>query len=123
MIPELKGKLDGFALRVPTPDGSVTDLVAELRTEVTARRGQRRHEGRRRERPMKGILQYQEDPIVSIDIIGNSHSSIFDPALTMAKGKLVKVRLLVRQRVGLLVPPRRPRASGSSETTLARPGG
>ncbi len=43
------------------------------------------------EGPMKGILQYQEDPIVSIDIVGNSHSSIFDPALTMAKGNLVKV--------------------------------
>ncbi len=68
MIPELEGKLDGFALRVPTPDGSATDLVAELETEVTAEEAQRRHEGRRRGARMKGILQYQDDPIVSIDV-------------------------------------------------------
>ena len=69
---------------------------------------------------MKGILQYQEDPIVCIDVVGNSHSSIFDPALTMAKGKLVKVRVVVRQRVGLLVPPRRPRRRRSSDTQAGR---
>ncbi len=90
VIPELEGKLDGFALRVPTPDGSATDLVAELKTEVTADEVNAAMKAAA-EGPMKGILQYQEDPIVSTDIIGNSHSSIFDPALTMAKGKLVKV--------------------------------
>jgi glyceraldehyde 3-phosphate dehydrogenase len=90
VIPELDGKLDGFALRVPTPDGSATDLVAELKTEVTADEVNAAMKAAA-EGPMKGILQYQEDPIVSIDIVGNSHSSIFDPALTMAKGKLVKV--------------------------------
>jgi glyceraldehyde 3-phosphate dehydrogenase len=90
VIPELEGKLDGFALRVPTPDGSATDLVAELKTEVTADQVNAAMKAAA-EGPMKGILQYQEDPIVSIDIVGNSHSSIFDPALTMAKGKLVKV--------------------------------
>jgi glyceraldehyde 3-phosphate dehydrogenase len=90
VIPELEGKLDGFALRVPTPDGSATDLVAELKTEVTADEVNAAMKAAA-EGPMKGILQYQEDPIVSIDIVGNSHSSIFDPALTMAKGKLVKV--------------------------------
>lgn len=90
VIPELEGKLDGFALRVPTPDGSATDLVAELKTEVTADEVNAAMKVAA-EGPMKGILQYQEDPIVSTDIIGNSHSSIFDPALTMAKGKLVKV--------------------------------
>ena len=90
VIPELEGKLDGFALRVPTPDGSVIDLVAELQTEVTADEVNAAMKAAA-EGPMKGILEYQEDPIVSIDIVGNSHSSIFDPALTMAKGKLVKV--------------------------------
>jgi glyceraldehyde 3-phosphate dehydrogenase len=91
VIPELDGRLDGFALRVPTPDGSCTDLVAELHTEVTAEEVNAAMKAASESAPMKGILQYQEDPIVSIDIVGNSHSSIFDPALTMAKGKLVKV--------------------------------
>jgi glyceraldehyde 3-phosphate dehydrogenase len=90
VIPELEGRLDGFALRVPTPDGSATDLVAELQTEVTADEVNAAMKAAA-EGPMKGILEYQEDPIVSIDIVGNSHSSIFDPALTMAKGKMVKV--------------------------------
>jgi glyceraldehyde 3-phosphate dehydrogenase len=90
VIPELEGKLDGFALRVPTPDGSATDLVAELETEVTAEEVNAAMKAAA-DGPMKGILQYQTDPIVSIDIVGNSHSSIFDPALTMAKGNLVKV--------------------------------
>ena len=89
VIPELEGKLDGFALRVPTPDGSCTDLVAELGTEVTAEEVNAAMKAAA-DGPMKGILEYQADPIVSIDIVGNSHSSIFDPALTMAKGKLVK---------------------------------
>ena len=91
VIPELEGRLDGFALRVPTPDGSATDLVAELRTDVTAEDVNAAMKAAAETGPMQGILQYQEDPIVSTDIIGNSHSSIFDPALTMAKGKLIKV--------------------------------
>jgi len=91
VIPELEGRLDGFALRVPTPDGSATDLVAELQTEVTAEDVNAAMKAAAESGPMKGILQYQEDPIVSTDIIGNSHSSIFDPALTMAKGRLLKV--------------------------------
>ncbi len=89
VIPELEGRLDGFALRVPTPDGSATDLVVELQTEVTAEEVNAAMKAAA-EGPLQGILQYQEDPIVSIDIVGNSHSSIFDPALTMAKGTLVK---------------------------------
>ena len=91
VIPDLEGKLDGFALRVPTPDGSATDLVAELQTEVTADEVNAAMKAAAESDRMKGILQYQEDPIVSIDIVGNSHSSIFDPALTMAKGNMVKV--------------------------------
>ena len=90
VIPDLEGKLDGFALRVPTPDGSVTDLVAELQTEVTADEVNAAMKEAAESSRMKGILQYQEDPIVSIDVVGNSHSSIFDPALTMAKGTMVK---------------------------------
>ena len=90
VIPELEGRLDGFALRVPTPDGSATDLVAELRTEVTADEVNAAMKAAAESGKMKGILQYQEDPIVSIDVVGNSHSSIFDPALTMAKGTMVK---------------------------------
>ena len=89
VIPELEGKLDGFALRVPTPDGSATDLVAQLSTEATAEEVNAAMKAAA-EGPLKGILQYQEDPIVSSDIVGNPHSSIFDPALTMAKGTMVK---------------------------------
>jgi glyceraldehyde 3-phosphate dehydrogenase len=91
VIPELEGRLDGFAMRVPTPDGSATDLVAELGTEVTADDVNAAMKAAAESERMKGILQYQEDPIVSIDVVGNSHSSIFDPALTMAKGTMVKV--------------------------------
>ena len=90
VIPDLEGRLDGFALRVPTPDGSATDLVVELQTDVTAGEVNAAMKAAAESSRMKGILQYQEDPIVSIDIVGNSHSSIFDPALTMAKGRLVK---------------------------------
>jgi glyceraldehyde 3-phosphate dehydrogenase len=90
VIPELEGRLDGFSLRVPTPDGSATDLVAELKTEVTVQDVNEAMKAAAASDRMKGILQYQEDPIVSIDVVGNSHSSIFDPALTMAKGNLVK---------------------------------
>jgi glyceraldehyde 3-phosphate dehydrogenase len=91
VIPELEGRLDGFAMRVPTPDGSATDLVVELQTEVTAEDVNAAMKAAAGSERMKGILQYQEDPIVSIDVVGNSHSSIFDPALTMAKGTMVKV--------------------------------
>jgi glyceraldehyde 3-phosphate dehydrogenase len=91
VIPELEGRLDGFAMRVPTPDGSATDLVVELQTEATAEDVNAAMKAAAGSERMKGILQYQEDPIVSIDVVGNSHSSIFDPALTMAKGTMVKV--------------------------------
>lgn len=90
VIPELAGKLDGMAMRVPVPDGSVVDLTVELNRGVTK---EEVNEAVRRasESDLKGILQYQEDPVVSSDIIGNSHSSIFDPALTQVmEGTLVK---------------------------------
>lgn len=90
VIPELKGKLDGFAVRVPTPTGSMVDLVAVLKKEVTKEEINAAMKAAANG-PMKGILEYTEDPIVSIDIVHNSHSSIFDAGLTMVKGKTVKV--------------------------------
>jgi glyceraldehyde 3-phosphate dehydrogenase len=91
VIPELKGKVDGVALRVPVPDGSIVDLVAEVGRDVTvdfvnkaflsAANG-----------PMKGVLEYSEEPLVSSDVIGNPHSAVFDSPLTMVlDNRLVKV--------------------------------
>ncbi len=90
VLPELKGKLDGVAVRVPTPTGSVTDLVATLSREVTAEEVNAAMKAAA-DGPMKGILEYTEDPIVSADIVGNPHSNIFDAGMTSAQGKLVKV--------------------------------
>jgi glyceraldehyde 3-phosphate dehydrogenase len=90
VLPGLKGKLDGNALRVPVPDGSLTDLTVVLKREVTAEEinaaMQAASEG-----ALKGILQYATDPIVSTDIVGNPHSCIFDAELTTASGNLAKV--------------------------------
>jgi glyceraldehyde 3-phosphate dehydrogenase len=90
VIPELKGKLDGFSLRVPTPDASITDLVATLKKPATK---EQINEAMKKAAagPMKGILEYTEEELVSTDIIGNSHSCIFDSKLTMAMGNMVKV--------------------------------
>jgi len=90
VIPALKGKLDGNSLRVPTPDGSVTDLVAILEKEVTIEEVNAAMKAAA-EGSMKGILEYCEDPIVSSDVVGNSHSSVFDSLATMANGNMVKV--------------------------------
>jgi glyceraldehyde 3-phosphate dehydrogenase len=95
VIPELNGKLDGFAMRVPTPDGSVVDLTAELNKSVTVDEINRAMK-KAAEGAMKGILAYTEDPIVSVDIVGNDASSIFDALSTMVigegdSGNLVKV--------------------------------
>lgn len=91
VIPDLKGKLDGFAMRVPTPDGSVVDLTVELSREVS--KDEVNNAMRKAaEGPMKGILEYCDEPLVSADIIGNSHSSIVDSLLTQViNGKFVKV--------------------------------
>jgi len=90
ILPELNGKIDGMAIRVPTPTGSLIDLVANLKKEVTKEEiNQAMKEAA--EGPMKGILEYTEDPIVSVDIIHNTHSSIFDALSTMVIGKTVKV--------------------------------
>ena len=90
VLPELNGKLDGIAIRVPTPTGSATDLVANLKREVTKEEVNAAMKAAS-EGPMKGILQYMEDPIVSIDIVGNKYSSIFDADITSTMGKTVKI--------------------------------
>ena len=90
VLPELAGKLDGMAVRVPTPTGSVTDLTATLKTEATSEQVNAALKAAA-EGPMKGIVQYCEDPIVSVDIVGNTHSCIIDAALTKCTGNLVKV--------------------------------
>lgn len=90
VIPELDGKLHGLAMRVPTPDGSIVDLTCELEKVPTVEEINAAMKAAA-EGPMKGVLEYCTDPIVSVDIIDNTHSSIFDSGLTMVKGNIVKV--------------------------------
>ena len=90
VLPHLKGKLDGIAMRVPTPSGSVTDLTCLVKKEVTAEDVNAVFKSAA-DGPLKGLVQYTEDPIVSIDIVGNPHSCIFDAPLTACNGTLVKV--------------------------------
>ncbi len=89
-LPALKGRLDGMALRVPIPDGSVTDLSLVLERDVTVAEVNAAMRAAA-EGPLRGVLEYCEDPIVSIDIVGNPHSCVFDSLATMASGRLVKV--------------------------------
>ncbi|MFT5210994.1 MAG: glyceraldehyde 3-phosphate dehydrogenase [Flavobacterium sp.] len=86
VLPELKGRLDGIASRVPVPDGSVVDLFAELETECTAAEVNDAVKSAAATQEMKGVLEYTEEPIVSSDIIGNPHSSIFDATFTQVGG-------------------------------------
>ncbi len=90
VVPELAGKLDGMAMRVPVPDGSVTDLTVILKNTATREEinaaVQKAAEGN-----MRGMLQYCTDPVVSCDIVGNAHSCIFDSLLTMSTGNMAKV--------------------------------
>jgi len=91
VIPELDGKLDGFAVRVPTPDGSLVDLTCELVKKTTKEEINAAMKAAA-EGQMKGILEYTEDPIVSVDVIGNTHSAIFDSQLTkVLGGNFIKV--------------------------------
>jgi len=90
VIPHLNGKLDGIAIRVPVPDGSITDCVCELNKDVTKeelnwlmKEVANNH--------LKNIIEYSEEPLVSTDIVGNPHSSIFDSSLTFTNGNLVKL--------------------------------
>jgi glyceraldehyde 3-phosphate dehydrogenase len=93
VLPELEGKLDGFATRVPVPDASMVDLTVELEREVTVDEINAAMKAAA-DGPMKGIVEYCTDPIVSVDVIGNLHSCVFDANLTMVlggKNNLVKV--------------------------------
>ena len=108
VLPQLKGKLDGMAMRVPVPDGSIVDLVARLREQPDAAAVN----AAVREAaagPLARIVEYSEVPLVSTDIIGNPHSSIFDALSTRAdRRRLRQGGRLVRQRVGVLEPGGRP---------------
>ena len=90
VLPELKGKLDGYALRVPVPTGSITDLTVEVSKETTAAEVNSVMKAAAAG-PLKGILRYTEDPIVSTDIVTDPHSSIFDAGITKVIGNQVKV--------------------------------
>jgi glyceraldehyde 3-phosphate dehydrogenase len=90
VIPDLKGKLDGISVRVPTPTGSLVDLVAVLKKEATKEEINAAMK-KAAEGPMKGILEYTEDPIVSVDVIHSTYSSVFDAQSTMVNGKMIKV--------------------------------
>ena len=90
VMPELKGKLDGYALRVPVPTGSITDLTVELEREVSVAEVNNAIKAAA-EGSLKGILYYTEDPIVSSDIVTDSHSCIFDGGITKVIGKSLKV--------------------------------
>ncbi len=90
VMPEMKGKLQGYAVRVPVPDGSITDLSAVLSKEVTVEEINNAMK-KAAEAELKGILEYSEEPLVSTDIIGNPHSCIFDSKLTQVRGNHVKV--------------------------------
>ena len=91
VIPALEGKMDGSAIRVPTPDGSLVDLTVVLEKETTKEAINAAFKKAASKGPLKGGLQYMEDPIVSIDVVGNPHGSIFDSQLTSVQGNLAKV--------------------------------
>ena len=90
VLPELKGKFDGLAVRVPTPTGSLTDLTFQAEKEVSVE-AIKAAVKTAAEGDLKGILKYTEDPIVSTDIVSNPHTSIFDATETKVIGNLVKV--------------------------------
>jgi glyceraldehyde 3-phosphate dehydrogenase len=91
VLESLNGKLDGTSLRVPVPDGSITDLVAVLKTPATVDEINAAYQEAASSGPLKGVLEYSAEPLVSTDIVGNPSSCIFDSQLTMSKGTLVKV--------------------------------
>jgi len=92
VIPELKGKLTGGSFRVPTPDGSVTDFVAELKNPATIETINAAFKAAAAAGPLSKVLEYSDEPLVLQDIVGNPHSSIFDSELTMVLGdKFIKV--------------------------------
>ncbi|HMC98442.1 MAG TPA: hypothetical protein VKG92_12350, partial [Flavobacteriales bacterium] len=90
IFPELEGRLGGCGIRVPVPDGSITDITCHVRNVVSAEAINARFK-ERAEGSLKNILRYTEDPIVSVDIVGDPHSCIFDALLTSVVGDSVKV--------------------------------
>lgn len=90
VLPNLEGKIEASAMRVPVPDGSLTDLIVELATSVTSEQVNQAFK-KAANNELKGYLEVESDPIVSMDIIGNPHSCIIDESLTSSKGNLVKV--------------------------------
>jgi len=91
VMASMKGKLDGTALRVPVPTGSITDFTANLKRSASVDEINAAFRSAAAKGALKGILKYTDDPIVSSDIVGDSHSSIFDSGMTMSMGKMVKV--------------------------------
>ena len=91
VVESMKGKLDGTSLRVPVPTGSIVDFTANLKKAATVEEINAAFKKAAASGPLKGVLRYTEDPIVSSDIVGDPHSSIFDAGLTMSMGKMVKV--------------------------------
>ena len=91
VLEAMKGKLDGTSLRVPVPDGSITDLVAVISKPTTVQDINAAYQAAAASGPLKGILEYSDEYLVSTDIVGNPHSCIFDSKLTMSQGTLVKV--------------------------------
>ncbi len=90
VLPSLAGKLDGLAVRVPTPTGSITDLTATLGQDVTVEQVNAAMKSAANG-AMRGVMEYSTDPLVSVDIVGNPHSCIFDSGLTVAIGNTVKI--------------------------------
>ena len=91
VLESMKGKLDGTSLRVPVPTGSIVDFTANLKTEASVEQINAAFAKAAKSGPLKGVLRYTEDPIVSSDIQGDPHSAIFDAGLTASMGKMVKV--------------------------------
>ncbi|WP_430592970.1 type I glyceraldehyde-3-phosphate dehydrogenase [Humidisolicoccus flavus] len=91
VVPELKGRLDGFALRVPVPTGSITDLTVVTRDGLTVEEINAAYKTAAESGPLKGYLRYSDEPLVSTDIVGDPHSSIFDSGLTKVIGNEVKL--------------------------------
>ena len=90
VLPHLQGRLDGFAMRVPTPTGSITDFTCVVGKETTAEEVNAAMKAAAHNE-LKGIVDYMEDPIVSADIVSDPHSCIFDAALTSVNGNMIKV--------------------------------
>jgi len=91
VLESMKGKLDGTALRVPTPTGSLTDFTATLKKEASVEEINAAFAAAAKKAPLKGVLAYTEEPIVLSDIVTDPHSCVFDAGLTMSMGKLVKI--------------------------------